>query len=460
MAELRDRSSSTEPQLKFPGCSHYRRRSDTHFHCQQCHLNEGLTLCTHEAPCDVCKDWLPEAWEALEKAAQQKRKHKAAAAARAVKKSQEMDDSIEIHAPEEGIQVPPAKRRDDSRPRRRRERNQPPHLRLRRQSLPTGLPGPVTRRGPFHPASLWWEDPGPTAAQCLPGPTDLNTIDHAVVIEADEVTGRTDVTTHQGPATRPDVEGVGRGASPRLWEGPALEPGTLTRRMLQGLVLRRGGRRRSGLLVLPLIINIITQSHRRILGPGPGLSIMTDVRVWTAWGLGRHTCPDVRSSCPRSHHNWLRRGPSQWSLCLRDQHRRTTRQVCRPRQTLFGSGGARDCVRLSSCCWPSTGSGPGRCRLSTPTGLCRWRLGTPTGLSRLRLGVMGRRPRVPRQGLRWLQDKTPPWFLMSAVWCFRLFRETSTSWLHVNVDSHATKDGLGYGSSRHPVQARWPDTVD
>ena len=113
MAESCDRSSSTEPQLKFPGCSHYRRRSDTNFHCQQCRLNEGLTLCTQEAPCDVWKDWLPEVWEALEKAAQQKRKRKAAAAAKAAKKSQEMDDSIEIHAPEEGIQVPPAKRRDD-----------------------------------------------------------------------------------------------------------------------------------------------------------------------------------------------------------------------------------------------------------------------------------------------------------------------------------------------------------
>ena len=52
----------------------------------------------------MCKDWLPEVWEALEKAAQQKCKCKAAAA-RAVKKSQEMDDSIELHAPEEGIQV-------------------------------------------------------------------------------------------------------------------------------------------------------------------------------------------------------------------------------------------------------------------------------------------------------------------------------------------------------------------
>ena len=94
------------------------------------------------------------------------------------------------------------------RPRRRRERNQPPRLRLRRQSLPTGLPGPMTRRRPFHPASLWWEDPGPTAAQCLPGPTDLNAIDHAVVIGADKVMERRDVTTHQGPVTRPDVEGV------------------------------------------------------------------------------------------------------------------------------------------------------------------------------------------------------------------------------------------------------------
>ena len=46
MAESRDRSSSTEPQLKFPGCSHYRRRMDNHFRCQQCRYNEGLTLCT------------------------------------------------------------------------------------------------------------------------------------------------------------------------------------------------------------------------------------------------------------------------------------------------------------------------------------------------------------------------------------------------------------------------------
>ena len=132
------------------------------------------------------------------------------------------------------------------RPRRTRERIQPPRLRLWRQSLPISLPGPVKRR-PFHPASLRWEDLGLTAAQCLPGPTDLNTIDHAVVIGADEVTSRRDVTTHQGPVTRLDVDGVGSGPGPHLREGPALEPGTLTRRMLRGLVVLRGGRRRSGL---------------------------------------------------------------------------------------------------------------------------------------------------------------------------------------------------------------------
>ena len=113
MAESRDRSSSTEAQLKFPGCSHFRRRSDTHHRCQQCRLNEGLTLCTQDSPCEVCKDWLPEAWEALQNAVQQKRKRKAATAVRVAKKSQEMDDSIELHAPEEGIHVPAAKRRDD-----------------------------------------------------------------------------------------------------------------------------------------------------------------------------------------------------------------------------------------------------------------------------------------------------------------------------------------------------------
>ena len=88
----RDRSSSTESQLKFLGCTHYRRCNDNHYRCQQCRLNEGLTLCTEDSPCEVCKDWLPEAWQAQEKANEQKCKRKAAAAAKAAKKSQERDD--------------------------------------------------------------------------------------------------------------------------------------------------------------------------------------------------------------------------------------------------------------------------------------------------------------------------------------------------------------------------------
>ena len=93
MAEQKSRDwlSSTESQLKFPGCTHYRRHNDNHYRCQQCRLNEGLKLCTEDSPCEVCKDWLPEAWLAQEKAIEQKRKRKAAAAAKAAKKSQERE---------------------------------------------------------------------------------------------------------------------------------------------------------------------------------------------------------------------------------------------------------------------------------------------------------------------------------------------------------------------------------
>ena len=56
-----DQSSSSESQLKFPGCTHFRRRNDNHYRCQQCRLNEGLALCTEDSPCEICKDWLPPA---------------------------------------------------------------------------------------------------------------------------------------------------------------------------------------------------------------------------------------------------------------------------------------------------------------------------------------------------------------------------------------------------------------
>ena len=109
-SKSRDWSSSTESQLKFPGCTYYRRRNDNHYRCQQCRLNEGLTLCTEDSPCEIYKDWLLEAWQAQAKSNEQKRRRKAAAVAKAAKKSQEretMDVSVEIHAPEEVLQLTP-----------------------------------------------------------------------------------------------------------------------------------------------------------------------------------------------------------------------------------------------------------------------------------------------------------------------------------------------------------------
>ena len=158
-----------------------------------------------------------------------------------------------------------------------------PRLKLQRQRLPAGLPGPVTRRRPFHPASLWWEDSGPTAAQCLPGPRDLNAIDYyPVVFGADEVHGserlhnsprsrhsprrrrsgeRTQPTSSGGSSSRArhadptDVQGSGR----------ALGRATEVRPSSSATHHQRHHSRSS--------------ADRR---PGPDPSFMTNVRVWTA----------------------------------------------------------------------------------------------------------------------------------------------------------------------------------
>ena len=71
-----------------------------------CRLNEGLTLCTEDSPCEICKDWLPEAWQAQAKANEQKRRRSAAKAAKKSQERETMDDSVEIHAPEEVLQLP------------------------------------------------------------------------------------------------------------------------------------------------------------------------------------------------------------------------------------------------------------------------------------------------------------------------------------------------------------------
>ena len=134
----------------------------------------------------------------------------------------------------------------------------------------------MTRTRPFHPASLWWEDPGPSAAQCLPGPTDLNAIDYAVVFGADEVPGRRDLTTHQGrrrsgERTRPTFSGGfssrARHADPTDVQGSGRALGRVTK-------------------VRPSSSATHHQRHhsRSSADCRPGLdpSFMTDVRVWTA----------------------------------------------------------------------------------------------------------------------------------------------------------------------------------
>ena len=96
--------------------------------------------------------------------------------------------------------------------------------------LLAGLPGPVTEVAKFHPAFLRWEDLGPTAAQCLPGPMDLNAIDHTVVngVAEIEVMGLRDVTNRQGSITQLGIERVGSGPGPHLCrEGPAPGPSRL-----------------------------------------------------------------------------------------------------------------------------------------------------------------------------------------------------------------------------------------
>ena len=103
MAESWDhRSSSQEPPPKFPRCLHFHRHGDNHDKCQQCCFNDGLHECTRKTPCQVCQVWIPENWNAHEKALKQKLKRKRASAAKKMQESA-IDDSIELHAQEDSL---------------------------------------------------------------------------------------------------------------------------------------------------------------------------------------------------------------------------------------------------------------------------------------------------------------------------------------------------------------------
>ena len=272
-------------------------------------------MCTEDSPCEVCKVWLPEAWQAEEKANEQKRKRKAAAAAKAAKKSHEretMDDSVEIHALEDALQLPPTKLKSNGSSKTKRAK-QPQVLgqRLRRWSnLPAGLPGPMSPRSLCLPACLWWDGPGPTV---FPGPRGRNATGHVVGSPIDDHTGPTDAMTLQGPIilldTTVDIE-RGSGPGPRHRVGPA-PGGRLILRVVRGRAVSLRGRRMSGLQGLPLIPITIITSLRVIVGPclhhhqvrrqiaSLRLVIikMEDVKVLR--GLDHPTSPDGRYSCPR-----------------------------------------------------------------------------------------------------------------------------------------------------------------
>ena len=59
-----------------------------------------------DSPCEICSDWLPQAWQAQEIANEQKHRCKAVKGAKKSQECETMDDSVEIHAPVEVLHLP------------------------------------------------------------------------------------------------------------------------------------------------------------------------------------------------------------------------------------------------------------------------------------------------------------------------------------------------------------------
>ena len=253
-------------------------------------------LCMQDSPCEVCKDCLPEAWEALEKAAQQKRKRKAATAARAVKKSQEMDDSIELHAPEEGIHVPAAKRRDDGASKMKKRAESASSSKATEAKS-------ADQPSKFHDSSSKATEAETADRLSRSREKRKKTLSSSVSVvgssrsDGGPVPSGTSGSEHHGSCSD-DRDRRGHGSdrhhdSPRFSHSsrrrrsgersqPTSSGGSSSRaRHTDPTVVLQGGRRRSGLPALPLI-SVITRGHRRIAGPGQDLGIMKDMRVWTA----------------------------------------------------------------------------------------------------------------------------------------------------------------------------------
>ena len=295
MAERsRDRSSSAESQPKFPGCSYFRRRKDNHFRCQQCRLNEGQTHCTQDRPCSVCKDWLPEAWATQAKASAQKTRRKAAKAAKKASEQETMDDSVEIHAPKEALQLPSQRASSDGSSKSKRTKTKATIL------------DPLNR-SPWLPTFLRWDSPAPSG----------RTATGRGVQNTREDTGTTNDRILRD-TSRKGVTADGERASgpvqvPRAVPAPGDVPSPAVSPRCRTPLLRP----------LPLIIVII--NHRAIEDPchQPHLGhfatvghrpVTTREDERAPIGPDRRTSPDGMCSClPRSQSR-LRRELSLWSL--------------------------------------------------------------------------------------------------------------------------------------------------
>ena len=331
-------------------------------------------------------------------------------------------------------------------PRWRRERNEPPGLRLRRQSLPTG---PSRSRDKKKTLSSTVSVVGRSRSDGGPVPSGTNGSEH-----------------HR---SRSGDRGRGGHGSERRHDSPRSS--------------HSSRRRKSGERTQPTSSGGSSSrarhtDHDLTDAPGSGRASgrATEVRPSSSATHHRHrsrSSPDRRSRSGSRHHDRresvdsVRSGSSYLSRCEvqlfpaapQQMEKRTITVIPSSQTSADGRLGRRDGpgrlgrgTRLSRV-WVSRGSRisvrqwrsrrlfttqqlwPTRHRIRTqqvPTQHTH-RIQQVTTQHILRTqqvttwqGVTGRRPRVPRQALRQCQDKTHPWFLMSAVWCFHLCRETST----------------------------------
>ena len=238
---------------------------------------------------DTYKAWLPKIWDAHDKAVTLKQKRKAVAAAKRVHDS--MDDSIELHVPEDGLQAPPVKRKD--RPNRRTTRQG-------RTKKPPRPSNPMILARLCHLVCRWWFDPpGPMAH---PGLGGLITIVGTMMIVVTKIIirDRPDVMGHPDVMGQPDVTRPGamrivsRHACRLHREGPAPSPGTaLIRQTIHDQHVSRPGQWNPSPLISLLGLRLTTDpcplSH-------PGLRLTTGPCLLSHPGHRLTTGP-----CPLSH---------------------------------------------------------------------------------------------------------------------------------------------------------------